>query len=335
MSVKHDISRETQCFTENSQTAKRDEGKLHVSVVDPTAVRVMAKLEEYDQEALHDIRPEMIRKTKKVGNDWKGLFECPFCGTEFESYISNVVSGRQRSCGCAKGRLAVATKGTHGDSRTRLYRIWHHIQERCNTPTCKEYKWYGARGIKCEFASYEEFREFALSHGYNDDLTVERIDVNGNYAPDNITFIPLRLQTRNTRKNVRIEYKGLTLCASEWAEILGINPDTITKRKRSGWNDERIIETPVGDSTDISLVPVQIIDDIRTVRLFGIRKYADPDNWKKVEKQRYIDALLRHLLAYLEEPDGVDEESGIKHYKHMACNLAFICEMEKEGGDNG
>lgn len=83
----------------------------------------------------------------------------------------------------------------------------------------------------------------------------------------------------------------------------------------------------------ISLVPMQIVRDIAEVRGFGLIKYSDPDNWKKVEKQRYIDAMLRHLLAYLEDTDGVDEESGIKHYKHVACNLAFICEMEAKGDD--
>lgn len=79
----------------------------------------------------------------------------------------------------------------------------------------------------------------------------------------------------------------------------------------------------------ISLVPTQIIRDIAEVRMYGNEKYGDPDNWKVVEKQRYVDALLRHLLAYVEDPDGVDEESGIPHYKHAACNMAFLCEMEK------
>ena len=79
----------------------------------------------------------------------------------------------------------------------------------------------------------------------------------------------------------------------------------------------------------LSLVPVQIIRDISEVRMYGNKKYGDPDNWKQVEKQRYVDAFLRHLLSYLEDPTGVDEESGIKHYKHMACNMAFICEMER------
>lgn len=83
----------------------------------------------------------------------------------------------------------------------------------------------------------------------------------------------------------------------------------------------------------LSLVPTQIIRDIAEVREYGNNKYPDggPDNWKNVEIQRYRDALFRHLLAYLDDPHGVDEESGIEHYKHMACNMAFLCEMEKKG----
>lgn len=78
----------------------------------------------------------------------------------------------------------------------------------------------------------------------------------------------------------------------------------------------------------ISLVPTQIIKDIAEVRMYGNSKYGSPDNWKSVEEDRYIDALLRHTLEFVKNPESVDEESGIPHYKHMACNMAFICEME-------
>lgn len=77
----------------------------------------------------------------------------------------------------------------------------------------------------------------------------------------------------------------------------------------------------------ISLVPTQIIRDIAEVRMYGNNKYGSPDNWKTVELRRYIDALLRHTLAFVDDIDSVDAESGIAHYKHMACNMAFICEM--------
>ena len=81
---------------------------------------------------------------------------------------------------------------------------------------------------------------------------------------------------------------------------------------------------------ELDLVPTQILKDIAQIRMYGNAKYGDPDNWKQVELRRYINALLRHTLAFLEDNNSVDDESGIEHYKHMACNMAFICHMMKE-----
>ena len=78
----------------------------------------------------------------------------------------------------------------------------------------------------------------------------------------------------------------------------------------------------------ISLVPMQILKDVAEVREYGVKKYGSVDSWKEVPIEDYRDALFRHLLEYVKDPNSVDKESGIKHYKHIACNLAFICEME-------
>lgn len=78
----------------------------------------------------------------------------------------------------------------------------------------------------------------------------------------------------------------------------------------------------------LTLVPQQIIWDIARIREYGNKKYGDPNNWKKVEIERYRDAAYRHFLLYLEDPDSVDEESGLKHLWHLACNIAFLCDME-------
>ena len=83
----------------------------------------------------------------------------------------------------------------------------------------------------------------------------------------------------------------------------------------------------------LHLVPMQIVRDICEVREYGNKKYGSPDNWRKVEIMRYVDALLRHTLAFAEDIYSVDEESGILHYKHMECNLAFISEMMRSGAD--
>ena len=81
----------------------------------------------------------------------------------------------------------------------------------------------------------------------------------------------------------------------------------------------------------LTLVPTEIIRDIAIIREYGNNKYPDggKDNWKSVEPERYRDAAYRHLLAYIDNPAGVDEESGLPHLWHLACNIAFLCEMEK------
>lgn len=79
-----------------------------------------------------------------------------------------------------------------------------------------------------------------------------------------------------------------------------------------------------------TLVPVSLIKAVAAVREYGCQKYRDPENWKNVEPQRYKDALFRHWLSYLEDPNGVDAESGLPHLWHLACNAAFLIEMEGE-----
>lgn len=84
----------------------------------------------------------------------------------------------------------------------------------------------------------------------------------------------------------------------------------------------------------LTLVPTQIITDIARVREFGNLKYKDPNSWKQVDPERYRDALYRHLLLYLDDPYGVDSESGLPHLSHIACNVAFLCELDKPYRDS-
>ena len=78
-----------------------------------------------------------------------------------------------------------------------------------------------------------------------------------------------------------------------------------------------------------SLVPSQMIRDVAAVREYGVKKYGDPDNWKRVERQRYVDAMYRHMLAFVDDPTGLDEESGLPHLWHIECNAAFLAELYK------
>lgn len=92
------------------------------------------------------------------------------------------------------------------------------------------------------------------------------------------------------------------------------------------------METAKADNGKIrpALVPTQIIKDIAVIREYGVQKYHDPDNWKRVELERYINAFYRHWLEFIKDNNSIDEESGLPHYKHCACNMAFICELIKE-----
>lgn len=86
----------------------------------------------------------------------------------------------------------------------------------------------------------------------------------------------------------------------------------------------------------LSLVPMQILYDIAEVRAYGCKKYPEggQDNWRQVEVKRYRDALLRHTIAYIRDPEGVDAESGLLHLWHLACNVAFLCELEHKDGEH-
>lgn len=79
----------------------------------------------------------------------------------------------------------------------------------------------------------------------------------------------------------------------------------------------------------LTLVPRQILFDIARVREYGNKKYGSADNWKQVEPERYRDAAFRHFMAYLDDPQGTDAESGLPHLAHLACNIAFLCELER------
>lgn len=102
------------------------------------------------------------------------------------------------------------------------------------------------------------------------------------------------------------------------------------------WEPKNIEAKSDAGKPKLSLVPRQIIYDIAKIREYGNAKYPEggPDNWKKVEIGRYRDAAFRHFLAYLDDPKGADKESGLPHLAHLACNIAFLCELEKGEKDD-
>ena len=122
-----------------------------------------------------------------------------------------------------------------------LYKRFMKMVERCENPNCKAYENYGARGIRvCDEwkNNFVSFYNWAMANGYRDDLTIERINVNGNYCPENCKFIPLSEQAKNKTNNVWITYNGETHYLAEWSRIIGLNAQTIRNRlKKYGYDN--------------------------------------------------------------------------------------------------
>lgn len=176
------------------------------------------------------------------------------CGGERIAYGQALRAGKIIDCGCGdfERRSIQSTKNatTHGGSGTRLYRVWKAMKDRCLKPGCKEYQFYGARGITVchEWMNFPAFQAWANEHGYDPnakrgECTLDRIDVNGNYEPNNCRFVDMSAQTRNKTNNWMIEYNGKTQCLSDWARELGIKRLTLRNRLVSGWSIEKAFTT--------------------------------------------------------------------------------------------
>jgi len=137
------------------------------------------------------------------------LVECE-CGNFKDVLYTDVRSGHSKSCGCYSSQLAKNRMTTHGHSNTRLYSIWKDMRRRCNNPKRNNYHDYGGRGIRVceEWNKFTNFYNWSMSNGYEDHLTIERINVNGNYEPNNCEWIVRQKQNGNTRKNK--EFKAIS-----------------------------------------------------------------------------------------------------------------------------
>lgn len=172
------------------------------------------------------------------------------CGNVFISQPS-CTSGKCESCG---RKQAVKTRTLHGESpttgknATRLYGIWIGMRNRCRNPKNHGHPSYGGRGISVceEWDSYAVFKEWALSHGYSDDLSLDRIDCDGNYSPENCKWSTAKEQGRNKHNNKVLTFNGETKTLAEWAECTGINYHTLKHRLFTyGFTVEDALTKPV------------------------------------------------------------------------------------------
>lgn len=167
---------------------------------------------------------------------WKCLCDC---GNECIVRGYSLNTSRTKSCGC----LITDSHTVHGKTNTRLYRIWSHIKDRCCNPNDKRYKDYGGRGIlicdewKNDFMA---FYNWALGSGYTEELTIDRIDNDKGYFSENCRWVDMKIQCRNTRRNVFVEYQGEKICLSEAAEKSGIDVKILEHRYHRGDKADRL-----------------------------------------------------------------------------------------------
>lgn len=171
------------------------------------------------------------------------------CGNTATVSVRLLRNGSTKSCGCVAKQLSSVRLTTHGKSRSKIHWIWAGMIQRCGNPNNKNYADYGGRGIRvCD----EWKNSFAVFHAYvsglpnfdSENMTLDRIDNNMGYSPDNVRWLPRVQQMRNTRKNVLLTHNGKAQCVSAWAEELEIQSSTLSWRVRAGWSTERVLTTP-------------------------------------------------------------------------------------------
>lgn len=178
----------------------------------------------------------------KKGTYWLCICEC---GNFTEIWLPNLQRGASKSCGCLQREQATKANRTHKKSNTHLYYIWRSMRYRCYNKHTKAYKNYGGRGIAVCSEWKDNFMAFynwSMANGYNDNLTIDRIDNDKNYSPNNCRWVDRKQQGRNRRSNILITINGETHCLIEWCEILGLKYNTVNTRIRRGWCIEKALE---------------------------------------------------------------------------------------------
>jgi len=170
------------------------------------------------------------------------------CGTT-RIVSANSLGNRSTSCGCFARENSSRVQKTHGLSKSRLYRIWRQIKRRCYEKDCDAYKYYGGRGIKMDETwkdNSSSFFDWALSNGYREGLTIDRINNNEDYKPKNCRFITNTEQQRNRRNNINITAYGETKTLEEWSRDKRCKVSTTTIKRRILWgiNPEGAISSP-------------------------------------------------------------------------------------------
>ncbi len=176
------------------------------------------------------------------------------CGTTKPVLQQSLLSGLTHSCGCLRREATAANNRTHGLSHRAEYQIWCGMKQRCEYPPHICYARYGGRGIRvCE--RWQDFAAFLADMGPRPSTkhSLDRIDSNGDYSPDNCRWSTSSEQASNTRRTRLVTFRGETLPASHWADRLGLDRNMVLRRIREGWSAERALTEPIRHHNPIDL----------------------------------------------------------------------------------
>lgn len=187
---------------------------------------------------------EFVKKTS--GNHLIYTCLCT-CGTVKDIHLSNLQGGRTSSCGCLHRRIISETHRTHGESDTRLYTVWGNMKSRCENSNVDSYQYYGDKGISickewCD--DFTTFKDWADSSGYAENLSIDRIDNDKGYLPENCRWVDGKTQSRNRDYAWFVTIGGVRRHAKDWCEINEINYKTAHARKSRGWSEVDAVTIP-------------------------------------------------------------------------------------------
>ena len=181
---------------------------------------------------------------KSQGNGAVWLCQCK-CGTQKEIRASDMVQGKINSCGCEHRQRIAKSGTTHGKTNTKTYSIWQAMRNRCN----RIHQDYSCRGITYD-ERWDSFENFYLDMGeVPEGMSIDRIDVNGNYSKENCRWATREQQANNTRANIFIEWDGKRQTRSQWERELGMRPTTLRSRLRAGWSLEKAMQPLPAENT--------------------------------------------------------------------------------------
>lgn len=178
------------------------------------------------------------------------------CGNFVSTSGQRLRNKTAQSCGCFRkermSEVSIKENTVHGQAHTKLYKVFYGMKDRCYNPKNRKYKDYGGRGITiCDewLCDFSVFYSWAVSNGYKVGLSIDRIDNDMGYSPNNCRWTGVGEQNSNKRDNHIITFQGETKTVSQWAEQLGVNSSVIYTRIRRGWEVEKVLTAPVQRKT--------------------------------------------------------------------------------------